>query len=483
MMLRPRHASALMWSLALGACAQPERPADLAIANVTVVDAVQGVLERQTVRIDDGRIISVRPTADTGDGPDDALEVVDGTGRYLMPGLWDFHVHFTYDERFTEAMPGLFLHHGITSVRDTGGRLDAMLPVVEALEQPGVLAPRVFFAGPLLDGAALVYDGVNLPGLGIANPDAETARANVARLAEAGVDFVKIYEMVSPEVFEAIVAEAGARGLPIDGHVPLSMRAREAAPHMQSLEHLRNYEMDCVADPEALRAERVERLAAWDGGPGGELRSELHQLQRLDAIAAEDEAQCAEVVRSLMNTISVPTLRLNARNLRSPFDRSDFDAALQLTPEAVRGDWGAAAVRIRSGAPRGDTIFASWSLRRAGALHDAGAPLAAGTDTPIGWGIPGYSLHTELEMLVEVGLSAREALYAATLRPAEFFGLANELGTVQPGRLADLVLLGGNPLEDIANTRRIEAVVTRGRLLDRTELDQLVDPDTPMPTP
>ncbi len=107
-------------------------------------------------------------------------------------------------------------------------------------------------------------------------------------------------------------------------------------------------------------------------------------------------------------------------------------------------------------------------------MHGAGVPIAAGTDTPIGFAAPGYSLHTELEMLVRAGLSPIEALRSATLRPAEFFGLEGEMGTIEPGLLADLVLLAENPLEDIGNTRSVQAVVTRGRLLDRTELDALV---------
>lgn len=461
-------------ALPMGACTEADRTPDLAIRNVTVVDAVAGIREAHTVIVDAGRITDVRPSADDPEDGPRALEVVDGSGRYLMPGLWDFHVHFTYDDRFTESMAGLFLAHGVTSVRDTGGRLDRIQPVVESLRAEGVTAPRVYFAGPLLDGGPLVYDGENLPPLGISNPDVATARANVARLAEAGVDFLKVYEMVTPEVFGAIVDEARARGLPLDGHVPLSMRARVAGPRMQSLEHLRNFEMDCVADPDRWLEERRQVLEAWQGGPGGELRSQLHGLQRLPAIAAEDAVVCAEMADSLENTIVVPTLRLNSRNLYSPFDRDDFDEALRLVPTDVQADWGEAGERIRAGAPRGDTIFGSWSVRLAGQLHDAGVPLAAGTDTPIGWGIPGYSLHTELEMLVQAGLSPREALYAATVRPAEFFGLEGMMGTIEVGRAADLILLDGNPLDDIRHTRGVQAVVTRGRLLERAQLDALV---------
>ena len=170
-------------------------------------------------------------------------------------------MHFTFDARFTDSMAGLFLYHGVTNVRDTGGLLEDLLPVVDTLRSAGAKAPSIWYSGPLLDGADVVYDGVNFPGLGIANPTPEAARANIAKIHAAGASFLKIYEMVTPEVFAAIVDEARARNLPIDGHVPLSMRARDVAPQVQSLEHLRNYEMDCVSDPELWLATRQTRTS------------------------------------------------------------------------------------------------------------------------------------------------------------------------------------------------------------------------------
>lgn len=460
----------LLLTCALAGCAGDAPPADLAIRNVTVIDAVNGVREARTVVVTDGRITAVVSAEEAVD----AVEVVDGEGGYLIPGLWDFHVHLTYDDAFTEAMPGLFLSHGITSIRDTGGMLDKVLPVVEALRAPGVTAPRVFFAGPLLDGEYVVYDGVNRPALGIANPDVATARANVARLAEAGVDFLKIYEMVTPEVFAALVEAAEAHGLPMDGHVPLALLARDVGPQVQSLEHLRNIEMDCAGNAEALLAERRRILEAHDGGPGADLRSRLHTLQRLPGVAAYDAVRCAEVLTAMASTIQVPTLRLNALSLRSPFDRPDWDTLLDKLPVDVAEQWGAATRTGRTAPQMPDTTYAAWSVFLVGLMHEAGVPIGAGTDTPIGFAAPGYSLHSELEMLVLAGLSPREALYAATVRPAEFFGLSGEMGTVEEGRLADLVLLAADPLEDITNTRTVRGVVTKGKFLDREALDRLV---------
>jgi imidazolonepropionase-like amidohydrolase len=469
---RPRSALAAALVAIVAACGGGDAPdsaatgiADLAIENVTVVDAANGVREARTVVVRDGRIASVQ---DAG-AAIDAREVVDGTGQWLIPGLWDFHVHLTYDDRFDGAMAGLFLHHGVTSIRDTGGALDQVVAAVGELEAEGATAPRVFFAGPLMDGELVVYDGESRPELGIANPDADAVRANMARLEAAGVDFVKIYEMVSPEIFEVLVEEAEARGLPMDGHVPLSMRARDVGPRVQSLEHLRNIEMDCVVDAEARVAERRAQLADPGDADGGTMRSRLHRAYRIPSIEAYDEAECDVVLAAMANTIQVPTLRLNALSLRPPFERPDWAEVMGKVPESVAEDWG----RRTAGDPR-DTTFEDWSLFLVGRMHEAGVPIGAGTDTPISSAVPGYSLHSELEMLVRAGLPPIEALRAATLRPAEFFGLADEMGTIEPGRVADLVLLSADPLEDIANTRSVAAVVTRGTLLDRAELDALV---------
>ena len=465
----------LLCSALLIGCAQntPE-PFDLALTHVTVIDAVNPVRRNKTVLIDDGRIIDIIDSDTAPETP--AAEQIDANGQYLIPGLWDFHVHFTFDKRFTDAMAGLFLYHGITNVRDTGGLLENLLPVVDTLHSAGSNAPNIWYSGPLLDGKDVVYDGVNFPGLGIANPTPEAARANIAEIHAAGASFLKIYEMVTPEVFAAIVEEAGARNLPIDGHVPLSMRARDVAPQVQSLEHLRNYEMDCVEDPKLWLANRQAELANVANEPGNVLRSRLHTLQRLTAITNEDPVVCAETTEALKATITVPTLRMNSMDLYVPFDRDDFDNAMDLIPTSVSEEWRAARDALAASEEPVDTTFAQWSLRRTGELHAAGAPIAAGTDTPIGWSIPGYSLHTELEQYVEVGMTPLEALHSATVKPAEFFGLENEMGQIKAGFLADAVLLSANPMDNIRNTRSIEAVIHQGKLLSRAHLNQLVAP-------
>ncbi len=448
-----------------------QAPTGTAITNVTVIDAVNGIRENQTVIFDGDEITAIQPA----DAEFNATKVVAGAGKFLIPGLWDFHVHLTYDDRFTEAMPALFLSYGITSVRDTGGLMHKVLPVVEKMRAGDALAPRVFFAGPLLDGNFVVYDGDGRPEIGVQNNTPEQARETVASLKAQGVDFIKIYEMISPSVFEAMVETANELDLPIDSHVPLSMRASSAGPLVDSIEHLRNIEMDCASNSPALHEERLELLKNPNGLSGADLRSSLHTLQRLPAVRNYDEERCSQTLSALESTTQVPTLRLVSMGLHPPYLRSDWDEALSRLPVAAGDPWVEVTAERRANPSEDvDTTFADWGLFLTGRAHSMGVPIGAGTDTPIALAVPGYSLHSELEFLVRAGLSPLEALQSATVRPAEFFSLQGEMGSIDIGRRADLVLLDANPLDDIANTKSIVAVVTKGELLTKDELDKLI---------
>lgn len=345
-----------------------------------------------------------------------------------------------------------------------------VLPIVEKMRAADAVAPRVWFAGPLLDGNFVVYDGESRPEIGVRNATPEEARATIRELKDQGVDFIKIYEMVSPAVFEAIVESAQELGLPIDSHVPLSMRVETAGPQVDSIEHLRNIELACASNAPELHETRLELLKNPGGVPGVELRSSLHDLQRSPAIAAYDEARCDRVIDSLTSTIQVPTLRMTALNLAPPFDKPDWNEALSRIRDDARQDWISLAADVSANPVDAYTEFGEWARFLTGRMHQRGVPIGAGTDTPIFLGIPGYSLHEELEQLVASGLSPLEALRAATVRPAEFFGIENDIGTVDPGKRADLVLLDADPLSNIRNTRRISGVISKGRFYAPAEL-------------
>jgi len=445
-------------------CGDAEPVDGIAFEDVTVIDAERGIRTGQRVVVIGERIAAVGPMSE---GAPVVTHTVDAAGRYLIPGLWDMHVHFLYDAVLTDEMAALFVEHGITSVRDTGGDLERLVALRDALETGAAPAPRVFLSGPLLDGRHVVYDGGDpgRPELGTAVPGVAAAERQVAALQAAGADFIKIYELVMPAVFDALVDAARARDLPVAAHVPLMMTADQAGPLVDSMEHLRNVELACAANFEELLAARQARITAFEDGRGYDLRSAIHAAQRIPAIEAYDTARCAEVLSTLTDTIQVPTLRLNAFSLARPFERADWNDALARLPESVTARWSEQlADRLQ-----GDTTFAEWSVFVTGLMRDQGVPIGAGTDTPIGLAVPGYSLHTELALLVESGLTPLEALEAATLIPAHFFDLQDELGTVAAGKVADLVLLDADPLADIANTRRVAGVMIGGRWLPGAE--------------
>lgn len=468
-LLRSRFARWLWLSALLGLASCQSAPTtvpfDLVVANVALVDAGAGRRDAQNLYVRDGRIVRIDPASEA---LQPGTRTLDGTGKVLIPGLWDMHVHVLYEPALTAPMADLFLDYGITSVRDTGGLLAPLLPVVEQWRSDAVQAPNIYYSGPLLDGGIVVYDGEGRPEIGIANGSIDAARANFARLQAAQVDFIKIYELVAPEVFAEFVALAEAAGLPIAAHVPLSMTAETAGPRVDSMEHLRNIELACSDEADALLALRQERIANAAPAEGGfKLRSGLHRDQRPRALASMkvDSVRCQAVIAALTDTIQVPTMRLNTIGGYSPLKRPDWQDALGDLPTEVAERWLERAQYFAGVmGPSADSAV-DWNFSLVQALHAGGVPIGAGTDTPIAQAIPGYSLHTELERMVDSGLSARTALAAATLRPAEFFGKQDQMGSLKVGQQADLVLLSGDPLQDIRNTRAIEAVVLHGELV------------------
>jgi len=455
-----RWCAVALLALPLYSCAEQDSGAHISIIDVTVIDASLGVRPNQTVIFEKDRIVAVGPSNETAARG----QIINGSGAFLIPGLWDMHIHLTYDERFTAVMPSAFIRYGITSVRDTGGLLEKLQPVVERIRNDSAPAPRIFYSGPLLDGESPVYDGGSVPRLGVANESPEAAAANVQRIADAGGSFIKIYEMVEPDVFMALVDAAKQHALPIAAHVPLSMSVSDVGPNVQSMEHLRNIDLDCAANASELLSERTAMLAKVADRPAIDVRRSIHQAQRDRALQAFDADRCEEVIAALKGTIQVPTASLNLLFTAPPSERADWQQALEDMPVEIRDEWRDTPTWIDRDPAKRDQSLTRYTLDMVARLHSAGVPIGAGTDTPIGRAIPGYSLHHELEVLVDAGLSPMDALRAATIRPAEFFGLEGELGTIGEGMRADLVLLDANPLEDIRNTRSIRTVFSEGKV-------------------
>jgi len=318
--------------LLLSGCSSSTNDTDIIVNNVTVIDAASPVRANRSVVIRNGKIVAVNPALTAARAT--AANVVDATGQYLIPGLWDMHVHFLYEPRLTEEMADLFLQYGITSVRDTGGDLDQLVTLRNQMRQRARPAPRIFISGPLLDGQFPVYDGSDpaRPALGIDVATEITAKARVAALKDAGADLIKIYELVQPDVYQALVSAARELGLPIASHVPLMLTADQAGPLADTMEHLRNIELACASNWQQLLAERRATISAFTEGLGYNLRAGLHSAQRLPAIAAYDETRCNEVLDTLQATIQVPTLRLNTVFQQQPWQRTDWTPALADLP-------------------------------------------------------------------------------------------------------------------------------------------------------
>jgi imidazolonepropionase-like amidohydrolase len=444
----------------------PSRPV-LAFQHVNIVDVRSGNIVRdQTVVVESGRLTEVGP-AKSVKTPAGAT-IVDARSKFLIPGLWDMHVHAAWpgiDQQFAK----LFVANGVTGVREMYGAT-YVIKAWKTKYQSGEAWPRMVGAGHILDGPRPFW-----PGSMVASNAAE-GRAAVDSLKARGADFIKVYNGLPREAYVAALEEAKRIGTTVVGHVPDAVLVSEASDLGQrSIEHLNGVSLDCSHDADALRAERV---AAEADTSVTKLAVYTKQVDRI--LATQDPARCTELMKRLARnrTWQVPTLTV----LRSMAFLNDStfaaDERLRYMPGAMtaRWDW-RQDFRFRNRTPE------AWANARrsyqrnleiVGEMKRADVPILAGTDVLNPFCFPGFSLHDELGLLVEAGLSPHAALRAATLSPAMFLGATDSLGTVEKGKRADLVLLDANPLENIGNTRKINAVVLNGRLYDRAAIDSLL---------
>ena len=449
----------------------------LIIDHVTVVDVEHArLLADRRVEIRDHHIAAVRGA---GGQPPSRAHVVDARGKYLIPGLWDLHVHTLRDGRAAWMFP-LFIANGVLGIRDTGSPLDSLLHYRRAVASGDVLGPRVVGSGPLLDGP-----GGQWPTFTVSVATAAEGRRAVDSLADAGVNFIKVYDRLSRDAFFAIAQEAKRRHVPVIGHVPESVTALEASTAgMRSIEHL-TVGPACI--PTLTRV--LQDAAAQSRRPGltpDSIRA-IRTAGTLRAAAAYDESACRAAGATLARngTWLVPTLSRERTwshaYLASP--TAGGDPNLRYVPQLVRATWDRwRDSAVTSGSAQDDTaqaaVYATY-VRIVRALRGAAVGILPGTDTDGNdayyYGVPGYTLHAELETLVrDAGFTPAEALRAATLDAARFLGASDSLGTVASRRVADLVLLDANPLTDIRNAGRIAAVVANGRYLDHSELERLL---------
>ena len=445
----------LAFAVLLWVC--PTQAQSLTFVHVNVVDVATGqILPDRTVVIAGRRIARVSPSAKALPR---AGRVVNATGQYLMPGLWDMHTHVFFDGTAaagTDLILPLLLANGVTGIRDMGSELEAVLRARAAVAAHQLLGPRLVVSGPMLDGPKSPYQAA------IAITTAEDGRRAVAMLKRRGVDFIKVQSLVPREAYFAIMAEARKVGLPVDGHVPDAVRATEAvAAGQRTFEHL-------IGIFEASSTAEATYVAGGEKSPGRFLATHdpAREAALLPQLAAHTVWQC-------------PTLFWERGQWLVDSIAWRQDSALVYAGHSwVAQRWPKAQISIGKSL---DTEplpmrarFVTHELDLVRRLHAAQVPFLAGTDTPAGVDVmPGSSLHLELQRFVAAGFTPLEALQTATLNPARFYHRLQDFGSVQPGRLADLVLLSANPLTDIANTQKIAAVVADGRYLSRQKLDEL----------
>lgn len=413
-----------------------------------------------------GRIAAVGPRGQV-DVPANA-RIVDAGGRYLIPGLFDMHVHL----RELEAEPHLRLYvaHGVTTVQSMNGS-PWHLDLRERLRNGDLLGPRMFTTGP------------TTASVGISAP--EEARRLVREQKAAGYDAIKQYGdgqgTMDRELYAALMADARKAGMRVVGHAPRGLPFSVVLEEGQnSIDHMEEilYTSRAIArifepyiEIQFGRASAEDYPEVLEGPP--DLESLEPDLEKL-----------ATEVRDAGLAVT-PTL-IAFGTIQDMTDEAFFDLAedprLRYIDPATRVQWGPGFNRYRTGGwsdkleLMAAVLEASHRLQMqlTGAFHRAGVPIMAGTDAPLPFVFPGSSLHEELELLVASGLTAREALRAATVVPARFLGIQDRTGTITVGKDADLVLLEANPLDDIRNTTRIAGVMVRGRWLARSELDGML---------
>jgi imidazolonepropionase-like amidohydrolase len=418
-------------------------PDTLVIRDVTILP-MDGprLLTHQTVTIIDGRIVSIKST----DAAPNAHEarVIDGRGEYLLPGLADMHVHLTT----ADELP-MFVGNGVLTVRDLNGS-PMTLGWRQATAAGTLTGPRLFVSGPMIAGPEIPWKNKVTPST------AAEAEAVVVSQKRAGYDQIKIYDGISREVFESAIATAKREGMLSSGHIPASVGFDGVLESgMTGLEHLdktvfavMDHHLDMLRIPWIV--DRIKGSGMW-------VTPTLESMIQLSAIG----------------TGGYDSLMSRPEALAAPQDLRDFWTSVTSTLKANRP--------LAPGSKY--DRWCDYQMRLAGALARAGVPMLAGTDLPNAVLVPGSSLLDELDALVEAGLTRQQAIDAATSAPARFFQQTADWGAVAVGRRADLLLLDGNPLDDLRTLRAPAGVVLGGRWLDRTTLQKLRTTGSPARPP
>jgi imidazolonepropionase-like amidohydrolase len=420
------------------------RSKPIVFTHATVIDATGADAQSDMVVIVTGETITEVGKFGKIEFPKNS-QVIDATGKFLIPGLWDMHVHLT---KAGENTLPLFIANGVTSVRDMGGDYVEVLKWRKEAADGTRLAPRIKTSGALLESAENVarmkregtVEPVDKYRIGIATP--EEARKAVDLMASLGVDFIKFRTTASPETYKAIAEESKAKGLMFVGHQFGSPETMVDAGQ-KSIEHY--IYPPIITNPK--HAEIYRKMS----------ESGVHVVPTI--------------------VVADKSLLVSCDDAKTIFE--DINGKVDFRRKYLSGyliaDWKIQLEEKKQPSPFELAKLKEVLIKDLQEMRKAGVRLMPGTDVAVLLIYPGYSLHDELQLLVKyVGLTPMEAIISATRYPAEFFGMQNRLGTIEKGKIADLVLLDANPLDDISNTKRIAAVVLNGRYLSKESRERML---------
>ena len=425
--------AACLWMLAAGA------GADHLFVNGTLLTLTEDGRQRADLRVIDGRIAAIGP--DLAPGPD--TEVIDLAGGFLMPGLAEMHAHVPAPDQgraYRDDVLFLWVANGVTTVRGMLGHPEH-LALRRDLAAHEVLGPRLITAGPSFNGETVTSPA--------------QARRRAREQAAAGYDFLKIHPGLTRAEYDAVADEAARLGIPFGGHVPAEVGLLHAIDAGQrTIDHLDGF-MQALVDDDAA-------AASGGGSLFGLALASSADLDRLPGLVERmrDAGTWVVPTETLIENFAA------ADRLPALLDRPE----IAYLPPDLRQRYQAALARASLGSAAAERALAV-RKRQIAALHEGGAGLLLGSDSPQIFNVPGFSIHRELAAMVAAGLTPTAALQTGTSAPARFFGRADDFGALRPGLAADLVWLRADPTADIAATRQIAGVMVRGRWLDRATLD------------
>ena len=454
--------------LQLASCKKKAISGEVIITNTNIINLVKGgIIQNQTIVIDNGSITSVIPFSESDEIISETI--ISGRGKYVIPALWDMHTHYTTSSRYNGFL-NLFIANGVLGVRDLWGDLETR----DSLTSTNTMAPDIYLSGAIIDGPFTLLQGSLQP------KTTEEAIRMVDSLHQKGADFIKVYDDLSEDIYNAISNRCNELELPFVGHVPMSVRAETASNKGQkSMEHLNGiWKSSTTLENEIDSLESVFKSYFMANDLPAALNTFVTINGKFNAeFDKQKTAQLAQILRK-NETFITPTLTTIDRH----WSRIDGTYKTQLEnkyiPAELLQQWDPELNFPEKMFPpiaweEGKELLIT-SLEIINILYQNDVSILAGTDCGVSYVIPGYSIHEELKLMVEAGLSNVDALKTATINPAKYFGISDKNGAVAPEMNANLVLLNANPLEDISNTGEIYGVVRKGRYLNREYLDNLL---------